>query len=226
MAMQNTTKIRRGDYCRQLDACTAQNRTGNNDGQVNCMNCKGYDPFFKGVDPAAFAINLAQTPNQKKKGDSMAGKKTCTACGKTLPLTEKHFKRHNRSKDKFMRTCLACNGKKSGPAGKTKPVKQTSVKQKECKGCNTSFPADKKHFQRAVKYPDNLDVLCKSCRSKSKAKKKERSGLRLVLDFNDCPDVLEDLKKFAADQERTPEGQVRFFLRKYDYVRHFMQNAG
>ena len=120
-------------------------------------------------------ILLPKVTTEPKKEQEII-KKTCSICGKELPLTEEYFYRDRRHKSGFRSDCKKCCNKRSNMYHGTKV----------CKTCGQRKP--KKQFYKKKTSKDGLDYSCKECMNsylKERKKKKEIEDKKIERKISD-----------------------------------------
>lgn len=89
--------------------------------------------------------------------------RTCTKCGKVLPLTSEYFHKSVKGKNGFREHCKEC---RSTRKDKDKPMAKVSKivdGKKCCNKCSREFPATKEFFFKDAKGVGGLSSKCKEC---------------------------------------------------------------
>lgn len=83
---------------------------------------------------------------------------------------------------------------------------------KTCSKCGNEFESSTENFQVNSYTEDGLDGVCKLCRNKRKTEKR-RHSIRLYFDKH--PELHQRLLELAEHEERTPEQQIRYVLKRW-----------
>jgi len=122
--------------------------------------------------------------------------KKCETCGKMYPPDLEHFGRANRAIDGLTKDCLKCRGKEPENAMEyERPAPAAKITNAECE--------------------EMTSKICLTNSGKPKAEKGEAEVKIITIDLTDCPEVYERIERVAAEEERTIEAQVRWWLRKH-----------
>ena len=155
----------------------------------------------------------------EKEEKGMEIKKQCRRCKKMKPLEE--FCRDKKAKDGHRNVCLECNrayqndwaGGKGKKAAKSEPlksepqnIKQETAEPQKVKAAPVPVAAPEKQVEPdprqetpAPVVPQDEDQVLEN---------------QLLLDFSCYPEVLNEIKRIAHHEERPPEVQARFMLKR------------
>lgn len=106
---------------------------------------------------------------------------------------------------------------------------------KRCSICRQELPLE--DFNKKKASPDGYSYVCRKCtrerenawRRKRKAESegcqqepapaKETDPLLLTINFDNLPEIFDEIKRMADAEDRTPELQARFLLRTHSLVK-------
>jgi len=89
---------------------------------------------------------------------------------------------------------------------KKDPAPAPKVKTRKCLGCGETLDLTVENFHKDSSRSEGFRDRCKACR-------KTKSG-KLIIDLSDVPEALERFTEYAKGDDRTPEGQIRNWIRK------------
>jgi len=149
---------------------------------------------------------------QKEKAKMDVITKICSKCKKELHCTPEYFHRKAASNDGYDYICKECRREIVNTKIGNVPKNQRKV----CSLCKKEFPATKTYFELKPQAKDGLAYECRGCRNKRTRKRLQESKISsLRLHFTSCIDTLEELRKDAFNQMRTPENQAVWILNAY-----------
>jgi hypothetical protein len=137
-----------------------------------------------------------------------AGHKRCPACGQIKPVED--FHRDKYAWDGRKSACADCchervkviRGIRKNRAAGAVPVGTTAVSTPP----PSPIPPPVRVEPREIVERFGEAWIIKNDHAEA---------LTLTVDFIGCPEVLDDIRRIAADEDRTPEAQVRYWLRKH-----------
>lgn len=114
-----------------------------------------------------------------------------------------------------------------------------SATVKVCAGCPEKGPQPLQNFNRNKRNGDGLQTYCRECQNRmdrerrarrkdeteqkgdvpAPAKETDALTLLLTVDLTQYPDVYDKIKREAEEEDRTPELQVRNWLRNHPLIK-------
>ncbi len=181
---------------------------------TSCIGCTDYKKNEIGKERESEGIG--KEPKMEEK--------TCTKCGikKNIDL----FYKQAASKDGHQAYCKKCVNLaiaiKNGASGKTNskthrpeeslPVVPDSapvaepVKTQACSRCKKELPLTAEYFHRCSSHVSGFREACKTCRAESRPDTK--SEVRVVLNFENEPDLHERVLAMAKKERRNIDQQI------------------
>lgn len=134
---------------------------------------------------APVGLSYVARPRRKKMEET----KTCSRCGKELPLDR--FEKHAKTADGYQKMCSACHSKSMREYWASKKKEGPSERQQK---------KNRSRSRRGERKPSAAPAVTES------------NGNQLLVDFSGCPHLLDRLRKQAESEFRTVENQVLWLI--------------
>lgn len=97
--------------------------------------------------------------------------KICKTCGLVFPATSQYFQYRDKASGMLKPHCKMCTNK--GDRYKKKVMREMSVKEKVCKYCGLTYPANLEHFSFKNTHKKILNDCCIGCEEDFLAQQKK-----------------------------------------------------
>ena len=173
----------------------------------HCIGCEVGERLYKesltkekpmGPETKTCPCGNIITRFEKQGGTSWRRVKYCTECqGLSQYQRDKKIKRIRQKQ------------------GEKKVITMTPKKAETfvCKKCGEPKPLTTEFFHINGTHNTGYDSMCKLCRNQQKKVSRGTAETALSINFVDYPELLDQIREYAEGRERTPEAQVRWWLR-------------